>query len=180
MRKVSYIFLLALLLAACGGWRDGDRLLSEADGLLYSHPDSAQRLLDSIPDGDLARMSQSQRMRYELLRADAQNKRYVKFTTDSVLKEVVEYYDRKGTANERMRANYLLGRAYYDMGETPMALKYYHEAADQADTTQIDCDYKLLSRVHGQMGRIFLDCCSPQNSIDEYKYSITWKGKKQE
>ena len=54
MRKVSYIFLLALLLAACGGWRDGDRLLSEADGLLYSHPDSAQRLLDSIPDGDLA------------------------------------------------------------------------------------------------------------------------------
>ena len=167
MRKVSYIFLLALLLAACGGWRDGDRLLSEADGLLYSHPDSAQRLLDSIPDGNLARMSQAQRMRYELLRADAQNKRYVKFTTDSVLKEVVEYYDRKGTANERMRANYLLGRAYYDMGEIPMALKYYHEAADQADTTQIDCDYKLLSRVHGQMGRVLLSQTDPRDAAEE-------------
>jgi len=73
-----------------------------------------------------------------------------------------------------MRANYLLGRAYYDMGETPLALKYYHEAADCADTTQIDCDYKLLSRVHGQMGQIFLKQESPKDAIDEFCLSAKY------
>ncbi len=169
MRRTAHLLLLALLLAACGGWRGGDRLMSRADSLMYARPAAALVLLDSIPEAARARMSKGQRMRYELLRADAQNKNFVKFTTDSVLKAVVSYYDSHGTPNERMRANYLLGRAYYDMGETPLALKYYHEAADCADTTQIDCDYKLLSRVHGQMGSLFLDCCAPQNARDEFQ-----------
>jgi tetratricopeptide (TPR) repeat protein len=168
MRRTAHLLLIALLLAACGGWRGGDRLMSRADSLMYARPDAALALLDSIPEADRARMSKGQRMRYELLRADAQNKNFVKFTTDSVLKAVVSYYDSHGTPNERMRANYLLGRAYYDMGETPLALKYYHEAADCADTTQIDCDYKLLSRVHGQMGYLFLDQFSPNNALEEF------------
>ncbi len=167
MRRTAHLLLIALLLAACGGWRGGDRLMSRADSLMYVRPDAALALLDSIPEADRARMSKGQRMRYELLRADAQNKNFVKFTTDSVLKAVVSYYDSHGTPNERMRANYLLGRAYYDMGETPLALKYYHEAADCADTTQIDCDYKLLSRVHGQMGRLLLDHDALRNALDE-------------
>ena len=32
-------------------------------------------------------------MRYHLLRADAQNKCFVPFTTDSVMKEVAHYYE---------------------------------------------------------------------------------------
>ena len=167
MKRASYIFLIVLMLAACGGWRDGQRLLDRADSLLYGQPDSALRLLDSITEDDQERMSEAQLMRYHLLRADAQNKCFVPFTTDSVMKEVAHYYERKGTPNEQMRAFYLLGRAYYDMGETPMALKYFHEAADCADTTQTDCDFKLLSRVHGQMGRLFLDQGAPRNALDE-------------
>ena len=167
MKRASYIFLIVLMLAACGGWRDGQRLLDRADSLLYGQPDSALRLLDSITEDDQERMSEAQLMRYHLLRADAQNKCFVPFTTDSVMKEVAHYYERKGTPNEQMRAYYLLGRAYYDMGETPMALKYFHEAADCADTTQADCDFKLLSRVHGQMGRLFLDQGAPRNALDE-------------
>ena len=169
MKRASYIFLIVLMLAACGGWRDGQRLLDRADSLLYGQPDSALRLLDSITEDDQERMSEAQLMRYHLLRADAQNKCFVPFTTDSIMKEVAHYYERKGTPNEQMRAYYLLGRAYYDMGETPMALKYFHEAADCADTTQADCDFKLLSRVHGQMGRLFLDQGAPRDALEEYR-----------
>ena len=31
------------------------------------------------------------------------------------MKEVVDYYDRHGSANERMLANYVLGCVYRDM-----------------------------------------------------------------
>ena len=58
-------------------------------------------------------------MRYEVLLAEAMNKSYVSFTTDSVLKQVVRYYDRHGSPNEQLKAHYLLGCAYRDMGEAP-------------------------------------------------------------
>ena len=61
-------------------------------------------------------------MRYRLLKADALNKTDAPLPSDTLIKEVVEYYDRHGNANERMRAHYLLGCAYRDMGEAPAAL----------------------------------------------------------
>ena len=52
-------------------------------------------------------------MRYRLLKADALNKTDAPLPSDTLMKEVVEYYDRHGDANERMRAHYLLGRVYH-------------------------------------------------------------------
>ena len=61
-------------------------------------------------------------MRYELLLAEAQNKLGHPFTTDSVLRRVVGYYDRHGSANQRLKSRYLLGCAYRDLHEAPIAL----------------------------------------------------------
>lgn len=44
---------------------------------------------------------------------------------DSLAEQLVEYFDRHGTPNERMRAHYILGRTYADMGEAPRALEAY-------------------------------------------------------
>ena len=90
-----------------------------------------------------------------LAEADSLNQNYIPFTTDSTMKEVVDYYDHHGTANERMRAHYLLGCVYRDLGEAPHALECYHDAVDCADTTARDCDYKQLSRVYSQMAYIY-------------------------
>ena len=97
------------------------------------------------------------REKYErlLAEADSLNQNYIPFTTDSTMLDVVDYYDHHGNANERMRAYYLLGCVYRDLGEAPHALECYHDAVDCADTTARDCDYKLLSRVYGQMEYIF-------------------------
>ena len=100
-----------------------------------------------------------------LAEADSLNQNYIPFTTDSTMKEVVDYYDHHGTANERMRAYYLLGCVYRDLGEAPQALECYHDAVDCADTTARDCDYKLLSRVYGQMAYIFDQEFVPNNEI---------------
>lgn len=78
------------------------------------------------------------------------------FAADDVM-PYTDYFDRHGTANDRLLAHYLLGRAYHVHGEAPMALQCYQEAADCADTTATDCDYAQLCRVYGQMGDIFYD-----------------------
>lgn len=69
----------------------------------------------------------------------------------------VRFFDNHGTPNDQLLAHYLLGRAYYDHGEAPMAMKYYQEATELADTTNADCDYAQLSRVYAQMARVFYD-----------------------
>ena len=40
MKRTAHLLLLALLLAACGGWRGGDRLMSRADSLMYARPEA--------------------------------------------------------------------------------------------------------------------------------------------
>ena len=155
--KVIYLLLILLILASCAGNRKYDDLMQRADSIMDVDDDSATvaiRMLDGVKP-QLPEFSQSQKMRYELLRHKAMNKACITFTSDSVMKEVVDYYDHHGSANERMLANYVLGCVYRDMHEAPMALEYYNKATEQADTTAADCDYGTLYRVYSQMGFLF-------------------------
>ena len=155
--KVIYLLLILLILASCAGNRKYDDLMLRADSIMDVDDDSATvaiRMLDGVKP-QLPEFSQSQKMRYELLRHKAMNKACITFTSDSVMKEVVDYYDHHGSANERMLANYVLGCVYRDMHEAPMALEYYNKATEQADTTSADCDYGTLYRVYSQMGFLF-------------------------
>ena len=94
-------------------------------------------------------------MRHVLDRAQQQNLDYDSITDVDSIALAAAFFDRHGTPNEQMRAYYLLGCAYRDMGEAPAALDLYHEAADRADTASQDCDFAQLSRVYGQSAKIF-------------------------
>ena len=155
--KVIYLLLIFLILTSCAGNRKYDDLMQRADSIMNVNDDSAKvaiRMLDGVKS-QLPEFTKKQRMRYELLRHKAMNKACITFTSDSVMKEVVDYYDHHGSANERMLANYVLGCVYRDMHEAPMALEYYNKATEQADTTAADCDYGTLYRVYSQMGFLF-------------------------
>ncbi len=95
-------------------------------------------------------------MRQGLDSINAVNRSGKPFTVQDV-RPYVEFFDDHGEANDRLLAHYLLGLAYYDHGEAPMALQCYQDALDCADTTRADCDYAQLSRVYGHMAEIFYD-----------------------
>ena len=104
--------------------------------------------------------------------AKEQNKNYIPFTTDSLLREAVDYYDRHGTANERLRARYLLGCAYRDLHEAPLAIITWEDAIACADTLSPDCDYATLFRVYGQMAQIYFRQYMPEQELKaREKYS---------
>ena len=168
--KVIFLLLIIMLLASCAGNRKYDDLMQRADSIMDVDDDSATvaiRMLDGVKP-QLPEFSQSQKMRYELLRHKAMNKACITFTSDSVMKEVVDYYDHHGSANERMLANYVLGCVYRDMHEAPMALEYYNKATEQADTTAADCDYGTLYRVYSQMGFLFSKQYLPYQLLDAF------------
>ena len=168
--KVIFLLLIIMLLASCAGNRKYDDLMQRADSIMNVNDDSAKvviRMLDGVKP-QLPEFSQSQKMRYELLRHKAMNKACITFTSDSVMKEVVDYYDHHGSANERMLANYVLGCVYRDLHEAPMALEYYNKATEQADTTAADCDYGTLYRVYSQMGFLFSKQYLPYQLLDAF------------
>ena len=90
-----------------------------------------------------------------IIEADSMNRHYVPIASDSLLTLACRFYDRHGTPNERMKAHYLLGCAYRDMGEAPHAVDCYLQAAACADTTSQDCDYLTLGCIYSQMGDVY-------------------------
>ena len=159
-----------MILTSCAGNRKYDDLMQRADSIMNVNDDSAKvaiRMLDGV-ESQLPEFSKAQKMRYELLRHKAMNKAYISFTSDSIMKEVVNYYDRHGSANERLLANYVLGCVYRDMHEVPLALEYYNKATEQADTTAADCDYGTLYRVYSQMGFLFSKQYLPYQLLDAF------------
>ena len=101
--------------------------------------------------------------------ADSLNRNYIEIPSDSQLLEAVAFYDRHGTPNERMRAHYLLGCAYRDMGEAPKALETFYSAIDCADTLSSDCDYETLMRLHSQAGNLMIrQYAMPDNALLEF------------
>ena len=168
--KVIFLLLIIMLLASCAGNRKYDDLMQQADSIMNADDDSAKvaiRMLDGVKS-QLSEFTKKQRMRYELLHHKGMNKACITFTSDSVMKEVVDYYDNHGSANERMLANYVLGCVYRDMHEAPMALKYYNKATEQADTTAADCDYGTLYRVYSQMGFLFSKQYLPYQELNAF------------
>lgn len=168
--KVIFLLLIIMILTSCTGNRKYDDLMQRADSIMDVDDDSAKvaiRILDGVKP-QLLEFSKAQKMRYELLRHKAMNKAYISFTSDSIMKEVVDYYDRHGSANERMLANYVLGCVYRDMHEVPLALEFYNKAAEQADTTAADCDYGTLYRVYSQMGFLFSKQYLPYQLLDAF------------
>ena len=167
MNRVTGIIVagvMVLLMAGCGKGsllpqlgEDGRGLpqaLVLADSLMNSRPDSALVVLEGA-EGDMAGEPKSVRMRYQLLRHQAMNKAFVPFTTDSLMLDVTDYYDRHGTPNNRMLAHYLLGCVYRDLKEVPHAIDCFKEAITQADTTSTDYDIQLLGCVYSQMAWLY-------------------------
>jgi len=105
------------------------------------------------------------RMRAALDSALEQNRNYIPFTSDSTMKEVVEYYDRYGTPNDRLRAHYALGCVYRDLHDAPIALLTWEQGIAAADTTAADCDFATLFRVYGQMASVYFRQFMPEKEL---------------
>lgn len=165
--------ILLLAITACHSKPSSfERVILQADSLMDANQDSAkasQTMLDKIKP-QYAQMKKAEQMHYQLTYAKAMNKAFVNFTTDSVMKQVVSYYEQKGSSNEKMLAYYLLGCAYRDLNKKPSCLSNYIKAIESADTTHKKCDFNLLARIYGQVGTIYHDTQMPSDALDAFKH----------
>ena len=174
MKRLVFIYI-GIVIAALSGC-NGRKMTNQLEAISQMadvNPDSALTALAKY-EGEKQEWSKGDKMHFELVRLKAENKSEVTFKSDSIIKEVVEYFKENGTPNEKMLAYYLLGRTYFDMEEAPEALQAYYDAISSADTTSTSCDYSTLTVVYGQMSRIFHQQNLPHDEIWALKHYIEY------
>ena len=127
----------------------------------------------------LASCGRADRMHSLLEQAEWMNRHDSLFTSDSIGRALVRYYDHWWhPADLRLRAYYMLGCAYRDMGNAPRALENYQLAAAQVDTlTAPDSTLNRLMRVHSQMSQIYLLQRLPEQEKQELQTAerLAWR-----
>ncbi len=112
--RILPLLLLCATLFSCrdGGWAED--ILRTADSLMEEYPDSALAILkrDSL---EICRSGKDFRLWYALSRTEADDKCYILHVSDSAIRIAAGCYDSYGSALQRVRADYLLGRVYCDM-----------------------------------------------------------------
>ena len=165
-----------LLSVVSCGQQAADRDIAVADSLSEAAPQRAMTLIDSL-EGESA-MNKSRHMKLLLLKAKVRNKLSMPMSTDS-LKGIADYFDKHGDSNERMLAYYIIGCVYQRSQDAPMALQYFHEAATKTDTTDSNCDFLTLHRIHVWSAEIFKNQRAFSDAFHEnslaFKYAMKAK-----
>ena len=136
MRTGNYPYTLLILLVVCMMTGCGDRAredsFNEIENRISADPKAAVLFVDSLVADSTwsAGMSKAERARFDLLRVKSADKAYVRHTSDSLIRTVLEYYEKHPGSDQYPEALYYGGRVYSDLGDSPTALRYFQQALD--------------------------------------------------
>ena len=167
MKHLFLLCLSVLLLASCSSGRYPSALYV-ADSLSVACPERAVALLDSLRP-QMEQEGERVRMYYQLLCVKARDKAYLPHTSDSLVLEVLRYYEDKQDRRHLPEAYYYAGRVASDLGDAPQALDYFQRALDAMPE---DGMTYLRDRVVSQMGTLFSAQGLYAEALKMYKKSL--------
>lgn len=150
IQRISIILLSLLLLFSCSENKLDKRLVNINDFVSKS-PIEALSSLDSINYKDLSEANQHF---YDLLTIKAQDKAFIKHTSDSTILKVIDFYSSNDMSNLYPEALYYGARIYCDMGDSPTALLYFQKALDNIPEASIP---DLKANILSQTGRLLTE-----------------------
>lgn len=119
---------------------------------------------------------ESVRMRLTLLHVKAKDKADIPITDDTLMMRVVDYYEKSGTANQKLEAYYYLAGTYRDLHDSPRALTTYLRAAEIGEHYVSDVDSTLLFHVYSQLSDVYDKQDNDQDALISYRKGLAAKG----
>ncbi len=121
------ILLSVLMLSSCTD-KEVNRALSQADELMWTKPDSALAVLESVDTLDLK--TKAQRAKFSLLCIMALDRNHITIPNLHIIEPAVRYYKCHGSKDAKMKMYFYLGVAQYDTGDTESAIVSYIRAKE--------------------------------------------------
>lgn len=134
-----YVLVMVLftgIIFSCTENSDLEKQFASAESLMNNHPDSALAVLRKINRSSLS--SDKMKAKYALLMSQALDKNYIDTTSFDILQPAIDYYLRKGTADEKLRTYYYQGRIYQNRENNDSAMQSFmrgREYCGQASDT---------------------------------------------
>ncbi|MBP1612591.1 MAG: hypothetical protein H6Q13_39 [Bacteroidetes bacterium] len=141
------------------------RILTVVDSLTYVNPDSAIMLLGQL-ESSIAKESEATQIYYQLLNIKAEDKACITHTSDSLIKQVLNYYEGEKDKEHLPEAYYYAGRVYIDLGDAPQALAYLQKAIK---VSKGSTNYRLVSMTYNQIGVLYLYQRIYDKALDVFK-----------
>ena len=160
----SYKVLLYILLVAstlmCSKPQNSavQSILTEAEAILETHPDSALFKINTIPLHTINELPEADHAHYCLLFTSATDKSYGTHTSDSLISIAAHYYDKQDDPWRKMQAWYTMGRVNQDLGDALRAQKYYLKALEEKELVT---DFQLIGAIQNNIGMLYIhqDVC---------------------
>ncbi len=161
----SLIISLCLLISSCNHGSVTTSILSEAEKVMTEYPDSALKLLQSIPNPE--GLTGSAQARYALLYSQALDKNYIDAANDSLIQIAVDYYkDRSDDAKSKFYAYYYLGRVHVNGNRLDQATLAFMNAEQEVEALGDDYAAGLL---YSEMGDIYREYYDSPKALDCYQ-----------
>ncbi|MDE5858667.1 MAG: hypothetical protein K2H32_09990, partial [Muribaculaceae bacterium] len=164
---IIYSLFLLLLLSGCGK-SDSRLYLESINTVIETDPRLSISKLDSIKDCEF---NNSDRAYFNLLTIKSHDKAYIEHKNDSLIKEVLEYYE-KNEGEDYAEALYYGGRVYSDLGDYLTSLRYFQRALDELPDN--DMNRRLRGQVVSQLGRLLIELRLYSQAIPYLEKSIEY------
>lgn len=142
--------LLCILIICSCSTRTHNSELAEIDKLCDSIPNDA---ISRLKDIDYSSLSERDRHYYDLLSIKANDKAYVEHTSDSLILDVIKWYESHPKSELYPVVLYYGGRVYSDLGDYPTSLKYFQQALSTLPSKSENL--ALKATILSQIGRLF-------------------------
>lgn len=137
--RLLYVLVMVLftgIIFSCTENSELKKQFTSAESLMNNHPDSALAVLRKINRSSLS--SDKMKAKYALLMSQALDKNYIDTTSFDILQPAIDYFLRKGTADEKLRTYYYQGRIYQNRENNDSAMQSFmrgREYCGQASDT---------------------------------------------
>lgn len=151
-RIILPLLCLVLLLPACKEEPEIPAELKAINKAIESDkPGIYYMLQDYKPKA--RKQPEAMRMYYDYLTIKYEDQISFRHPSDSLIKGIVHYYEKKNDRRMLPEVYYLAGRVYASFGDALRGLDYYQQALD---ASAAQGNEKLMQRIYFQMGHIFL------------------------
>ena len=161
MRKITHYILciligcIAFLNIRCSGNGKEKSLLPElvhAESVMFDQPDSALHILEAMPMPSAHKDKENHAL-WCLLVTQAQYKRMMKISSDSLVRIAYDYYKPTNNARRKAMSALYMGDINYGLRNIEDAMQYYLEGKTEVEKTD---DYKTGYLVMVSLCRLYL------------------------
>lgn len=126
IRTIAVVAIIVFV-SSCAS-KEAKRIMDTADAVMWTRPDSALAVLESIDT--LSLKTKAQHARYSLLYTMALARNHRDIPDLRIIKPAASYYERHGSNDDRMKMYFYLGTAQYDTGDPESAIASYLRAKE--------------------------------------------------